>query len=1045
MIIKSPKFRIVTVIFLANIILSSFLFILIENYDPLINNDTIIDREIFSEELQTSTSLDWDKLWRINLFDYGESLAVDSSGYIYMVGTTQDSNIEIVKFNSEGNEVWNRTWGNNQEVGKGIAVDSSNNLYISGYGWSFGAGSADMYLVKYNSSGDFQWNQTWGGSESDEASRVVVDLNNDIYQIGQTKSFGGTDFDMTIVKYNNFGVQLWNQTWGGSNDDGAYDVAVDTLDNVYLVGYTKSYATKGPRDICVVKYNSAGSQIWNTTWGVWDIDEGYGIDVDSSYNVYVAGYFTEFGYTYTDSCLLKFNSSGAYQWNKTWGESYDDEGHGVVVDSDDNIYFSGFVDKRGSNYQDVIVIKCNNTGAELWNSTWDGGRREYGLDIDFCPSDGNLYVGGYSEALGGQTWFLLLKYIQIPGSFILDTNADNPDIDGSFILNWGESEDAINYSIYQHNNFITEINNSITLLDEGITALTYSISGLENGTYYYKAVAFNQFGNSSTNCIQVNVQRLPPGTLSLTTNAHDPDIDGTFNLNWTASDHASNYSVYRHNSYISQINATVFEVDSGLTNLSYIFEGMDNGTYYFKVVSFNENGNISSNCIQVKVLRYLPKPFTLSSTADNPDADGIFNLNWTSSDYADTYSIYQSNRTITEINSTVLLIDKDITKLTYLMSGLNNGTYYFLIVAFNTNGNTSSNCIQIDVLISPPGFFNLSSDADIPDTDGAFTLTWNQSSGADNYSVYWSYYPITVFNSSVHLINDGITALLYPFTGFPNNDYYFIVVAFNQNGNATSNYIKVIVRLPPQAFTLSSDAESPDLDGSFTLNWTSSDYAVNYSTYWSYNPITEFDNGVYLIKDGITSLFCSITGFLNNDYYFVVVAFNQIGNSTSNYIKVMVRFPPQAFTLSSDAESPDLDGIFNLNWTSSDYAINYSIYYSNKPIFEINDTTSLYKVNITQLECVITGLEEGIYYFIVFAYNSYGNYSSNYIQITIDYPEQDDPFFLIIIISIIFSLIAIGTTSYILIRKRRKKIINLKDQYPPGIVEKQYRPEKIED
>ena len=98
------------------------------------------------------------------------------------------------------------------------------------------------------------------------------------------------------------------------------------------------------------------------------------------------------------------------------------------------------------------------------------------------------------------------KKQMVKKAFTLTSDADNPDTDGSFNMNWDASIGAENYSIYVHNSYITDINGRISLIASGITGLTHPISGLGNGTYYYVVIAYNHFGQKFSNCIEVNVQ-----------------------------------------------------------------------------------------------------------------------------------------------------------------------------------------------------------------------------------------------------------------------------------------------------------------------------------------------------------------------------------------------------------------------------------------------------------------------------------------------------------------------------------------------------------
>jgi len=192
---------------------------------------------------------------------------------------------------------------------------------------------------------------------------------------------------------------------------------------------------------------------------------------------------------------------------------------------------------------------------------------------------------------------------------------------------------------------------------------------------------------------------ITPGTFTLSSDADDPDTDSSFSLNWTNSPEALNYSLYRHSSYISEINESLTLLATNLTNLSFILTDHPNGQYFFVIESHNHYGDTSSNCIRVTIDADYPPPgnFTLSTNAGSPNADGSFTLTWTSSDGVDNYSLYRHSSFISEINDTVILIANEITDLAYKLEGYEDGVYYFIIVAHNNYGDTSSNCVKVVV------------------------------------------------------------------------------------------------------------------------------------------------------------------------------------------------------------------------------------------------------------------------------------------------------------------------------------------------------------
>ena len=189
-----------------------------------------------------------------------------------------------------------------------------------------------------------------------------------------------------------------------------------------------------------------------------------------------------------------------------------------------------------------------------------------------------------------------------PGYFRLDSDANSPDDDGKFNLIWDASALADNYSIYHSNSSITLIDNSVTEIASGIINLSYPISGLSSGSWNYMVVAFNEDGNKNSNSLNVISELVaPPGNFTLSTNAGNPDSDGTFNLLWTVSNSAENYSVYLHEGYITEINTSVILLQDGVISNSYAVIGLNDGSYFFKIIAYSKYGNGESNCINVQV------------------------------------------------------------------------------------------------------------------------------------------------------------------------------------------------------------------------------------------------------------------------------------------------------------------------------------------------------------------------------------------------------------------------------------------------------------
>ncbi len=163
----------------------------------------------------------------------------------------------------------------------GVATDSSGNVYVTGSTYrsldgNTSAGNADLFLVKYNSSGTKQWTKQLGSSSDDYANGIVTDSSGSVYVTGTT--YGGLDgntsagnADLFVVKYNSSGTKQWTKQLGTPSTDTANGVTTDSSGNVYVAGGTygglDGNSGSGGNDFFVVKYNSSGTKQWTKQLG----------------------------------------------------------------------------------------------------------------------------------------------------------------------------------------------------------------------------------------------------------------------------------------------------------------------------------------------------------------------------------------------------------------------------------------------------------------------------------------------------------------------------------------------------------------------------------------------------------------------------------------------------------------------------------------------------------------------------------------------------------------------------------------------------------
>lgn len=281
----------------------------------------------------------------------GCALTIDSSDNIFLAGeiySTASGNFDIIliKFDALGNYEWNITWdGGKDDCCYAIALDSLDNIYLAGVS---GPPNEDFCLVKYNNLGNYLWNRTWGGPYTDECWGIALDSSDNIYLAGDTLSFGAGGYDMCIVKYNNTGDIQWNKTWGDSDGQFCQAIVFDALENIYLAG---SDLNAESSDFCLVKFNNSGDFQWSRTWGGVSYDNCYSMLIDPSENLFLAG--TKDVKYYIAVC----DTNGNLQWSKSLKIYKGGIGSKIVRDVDGNYYIGASVNIGTPSNSDFLLIK----------------------------------------------------------------------------------------------------------------------------------------------------------------------------------------------------------------------------------------------------------------------------------------------------------------------------------------------------------------------------------------------------------------------------------------------------------------------------------------------------------------------------------------------------------------------------------------------------------------------------------------------------------------------------------------------------------------
>jgi hypothetical protein len=359
-------------------------------------------------------------------WDTAQDIALDDSGNVYVTGFSTGIGTErdyaTIKYDTKGNELWVARYdgpGDSGDYAMAIAVDSSGNVYVTGY--STGSGTDfDYATIKYDTKGKELWVARYDGpanSKDDTPLAIAVDSSGNVYVTGESVGIGG-EGDYATIKYDTNGNQLWVRRYDGpGNDrDWGYAIAVDDSDNVYVTG--QSVGIGGEGDYATIKYDTDGNQLWLARYNGPGNDRDIGADmaVDSSGNVYVTGRSYGIG-TDSDYATVKYDTDG----NELWVERYNgpanlhDYAVAIAVDSSGNIYVTGVSGHilHGGYEQDAdyATIKYDTNGNEVWVARYNGPGNAYDMGYAIAVDDSdNVYVTGQSMGSGTYTDYATIKY-----------------------------------------------------------------------------------------------------------------------------------------------------------------------------------------------------------------------------------------------------------------------------------------------------------------------------------------------------------------------------------------------------------------------------------------------------------------------------------------------------------------------------------------------------------------------------------------------------------------------------------------------------------
>ncbi len=297
----------------------------------------------------------------------------------------------------EINIEWNQTYGGTEDdEAKALIQTSDGGFALAGYTKSYGPGYLDMWLVKTEVNGALSWDQTYGGIHNDYATALIQTSEGGFALGGWTYSYGAGLQDMWLVKTNVDGTVEWNHTYGGTDYDFA-NALIQTSDGGFALAGSS-----------LLKTDADGKKEWNQTYGGTENDVAKALIQTSDGGFALAGWTVSYGAGLQDMWLVKTNADGEKEWDQTYGGTENDlaDATALIQTSDGGFALAGWI--YSSSSADMWLVKADADGEKEWDQTYGGTENDFANAL-IQTSDGGFAMAGTTGSFGvevGDIWLV---------------------------------------------------------------------------------------------------------------------------------------------------------------------------------------------------------------------------------------------------------------------------------------------------------------------------------------------------------------------------------------------------------------------------------------------------------------------------------------------------------------------------------------------------------------------------------------------------------------------------------------------------------------
>jgi hypothetical protein len=301
----------------------------------------------------------------------------------------------VIKTDAEGNEIWSRFYGEVPGTGKlGIVQTSDGGFVVAGDTYTLGEGFIDIWLMKVDENGNELWLQTYGYPDSDRYQGFQQTSDGGLIIVGNTNHFGLTD--ILLIRTDESGNQLWSRTFGLFSHEAGTSVQ-QTSDGGFIVAGSTQSVGAGSYDGVLIKTDSEGEVEWQRTYGDQLRDSFNDVRQTRDGGYIMLGETSSYDIGSADLWLMKADADGNEHWWRNFGGYRSDRGRSIRQTADDGFIIAGSYDLDHRD-PDFWLLKVDLHGDQVWSQLYRGEGQDQNNNDDEGYSVRQTADGGYIAA-----------------------------------------------------------------------------------------------------------------------------------------------------------------------------------------------------------------------------------------------------------------------------------------------------------------------------------------------------------------------------------------------------------------------------------------------------------------------------------------------------------------------------------------------------------------------------------------------------------------------------------------------------------------------